>query len=354
MGNNTILIVDDMPDQIAYESAILKAEGYRVFAAVSGKTAFDFLSSKKPDLIVLDIKMSDMDGLEVCRRIKSNSETEDIPVIFVTANASPEIITEGFAVGCCDYVTKPFIKTEYLARIKTHLKMARQSQELLTAYNELNLFCSAVSHDLKAPLNVIRLLLSLLEKELGGKDGDSERIICEINRKSDQLILMIERLLEFSKMCNITPNIQSLNLESIINEICTEFKLLEPNRDIKIEISTLPDVFGDEVLVRTALKNVISNAFKFTRKRESAIIRISGEESGGFVRIIVEDNGAGFDMAYGKKLFTVFQRLHDYEDFEGAGVGLALVDKVMRRHGGRAEIYGEPEKGAAISLYFRK
>lgn len=201
-----ILIVDDIPDQIAFAGEILRREGYRVYAVTSGKAALDFLGKKRPDLIVLDIKMEGMNGLEVCRAVKSCSDTKDIPVIFLTAEGSAEIIRQGFEAGCCDYVVKPFIREEYLARVRTHLEISRKSLALAAANNELKLFASAVSHDLKSPLGVIKMLIETLDGELGdNKSEDADRIMEMLKAKSDQLTLMIERLLEFSRMCSITP-----------------------------------------------------------------------------------------------------------------------------------------------------
>ena len=355
MENAEILIVDDMPDHITFASSILRDEGYKVYAAVSGQLALKFLENQKPDLIVLDIKMSGMDGLEVCRIIKSDPVTRDIPVIFLTSEANADVISQGFEIGCCDYVVKPFVKKEYLARIKTHLQVSRQSRALTAAYNELNMFCSAVSHDLRSPLDVIRLLISNLEEELGGRmTGEVGTITEMIRNKSTQLTVMIERLLEFSHMCNIRPDIRRLDLNKMFADVFKELKSLEPDRGIEMIAGLLPPVEGDEILIKLAIKNIMTNAFKFTRRRENALITVNFWDKNGYTVVSVKDNGAGFDMEYAGKLFVVFQRLHDAEDFEGSGVGLALVDRVMRRHGGKVGIVGEIDNGAEIFLYFKK
>ena len=348
-----IIIVDDLPDHVTFAGTLLRGEGYRVSAATSGAEALRFLAGHRPDLIVLDIKMDDMDGLEVCRRIKSAPETREIPVIFVTAETDSAVITEGFAAGCCDYVSKPFVRAEYLARIAAHLSIARHAQELAAAYDELNLFCSAVSHDLKSPLSVIRLLLGTLESELDGKlSGEAEKIIEMLDDKAAHLTEMIGRLLEFSRMCNIRPAFEQLDLNAVFNEIFGELRLLEPERRITLLCGTLPAVWGDPVLVCMLLKNVLTNAFKFTRVRQNALITVGAFEENGYTVISVRDNGAGFDMQYADRLFGIFQRLHPTEAFEGTGVGLAMVDRIMKRHGGRVHMEGEVDRGAEIFLYF--
>lgn len=348
-----ILVVDDMPDHIAYSGTILRAEGYRVFAATSGKAALKFLEKRIPDLIMLDIQMDDIDGLTLCRMFKENSDTKDIPVIFLTAETSPEIIQQGFSLGCCDYVKKPFIKEEYLSRVKTHLQVFRQRKELADANNELNLFCSAVSHDLKAPFNIINMLIEMLANELGDNQSDDIKNIMEmIISKSTQTKTMIERLFDFSKMCNITPRMTMINIQEIIETTFKELHDLCPERNITLKCEKLPEIKGDPVLIQIIVKNLLQNAIKYTSKKKKAVIEVTGHVTQNNRIIKIKDNGDGFDMAYANKLFQVFQRLHSEEEFEGSGVGLALVCRIMKRHNGEVKAYGEVGKGAEFSLIF--
>lgn len=348
-----ILVVDDMPDQIAYSGTILRGEGYRVFAASSGKATLKFLERKIPDLIMLDIQMNDISGLDLCGMIKSDPKTKNIPVIFLTAEMSPEIIRQAFSLGGCDYVKKPFIKEEYLSRVKTHLKISSQRRELAEANNELNMFCSAVSHDLKAPFNIINMLINMLADELGDNCGeDISGIMNMITSKSTQTRIMIERLFEFSKMCNIKPKMTVVDIQKTATETFNELKKLEPQRDIEFICGELPKVKGDPVLIQVVIKNLLANAIKYTSKRDKAVISISGTSAPSRTVIKIKDNGSGFDMAYSDKLFQVFQRLHSEEEFEGSGVGLALVNRIMKRHNGGVSAFGEVDKGAEFSLYF--
>lgn len=348
-----ILVVDDMPDHIAYSGTVLRSQGYRVFAATSGKAAIKFLERKIPDLIMLDIQMNDISGLELCEMFKNNPRTKDIPIIFLTAEMSPEIIQKGFSLGGCDYVKKPFIKEEYLARVKTHLQISTQQKELANANNELNLFCSAVSHDLKAPFNIINMLIEMLRQELGDvQNEDVSNIMDMIVSKSTQTRIMIERLLDFSKMCNVRPKMTTVDIKKITEETFSELKKLEKDRNIQFHCGELPEVNGDPVLIQLVIKNLLANAIKYTSKKETAIIEVSGSETKTHKIIKIKDNGSGFDMAYANKLFQIFQRLHSEEEFEGSGVGLALVNRIMQRHNGRVEAYGQIGKGAEFSLFF--
>lgn len=349
-----ILVVDDMPDQIAYSVTLLRAEGYRIFAASSGKAAMYFLERHIPDLILLDIQMADINGLEVCRMIKASDRTRDIPIIFLTSETSPEMIAQGFELGGCDYVKKPFIKEEYLARIKTHLQVYNQQRQMTAMNNELTQFCSAVSHDLKAPFNIINMLIEMLRSELGEDADDSIKTIMDmIVSKATQTKTMVERLFEFSKMCNVTANVRHIDIAGMARSIFNDLYELEPEgRDIEFIVGELPLIDADEVLAGIMLKNLLSNAIKYTSKREKAVIELTGRREGSYNVIKIRDNGSGFDMTYSKKLFQVFQRLHSDEEFEGSGVGLALIKRIMDRHGGKVEAYGEVDKGAEFSLWF--
>lgn len=350
-----ILLVDDIPEQIVFAGSILKDEGYRVFVLTSGTAALKFLEDHRPDLIMLDIKMENIDGLEVCKRLKLNSLTKDIPIIFLTAQTSPEIIKRCFDLGAADYVVKPFIREEFLARVKAQLDNSKQRLELAAANSELRMFCSAVSHDLKSPLNVVKMLIKMLAQELDlPEDSSASEIMGMITEKTDKLTLMIERLLEFSKMCNVMLNMKPLDTESLIRECFDELKLLEPDRDIALTSETLPKICGDDTMIRMLVKNLMTNAFKFTRNEKNAAVSVKYKDENGYDIITVTDNGAGFDMAYADKLFNIFQRLHTDEEFDGTGVGLALCDRIMKRHGGYIRAHGEVGKGASFSLYFRK
>ena len=350
-----ILIIDDTPDHIAFAGNLLRNEGYRVYAVTNGRAALNFLEKHHPDLIMLDIKMEEMDGLEVCRIIKQDSKISDIPIIFLTAETKPEVIKQGFELGGCDYVVKPFIREEYLARVKTHLNISRQNQALVAANTELNLFCSAVSHDLKSPLIVIKMLIAELKNELGADESeDVYKIMNMISDKSEKLTVMIERLLEFSKLYNVEPKMENLDIGLMAKEIFNELKSLEPERNVILQCDDLPQIKGDSILISMLLKNILSNSMKFTRYRTKAVINIKNCSNSDYTVISISDNGAGFDMAYSDKLFKVFHRLHDEDEFEGTGVGLALVDRIMRNHGGKVEAYGKIGEGAEFRLFFLK
>lgn len=349
-----ILIVDDVPEQITFAGNILLEAGYKVHAVTSGKSALSFLEKHLPDLIILDIKMGDMNGFDLCRIIKSDEMTAKIPVIFFSSDSSSETIRRGFEAGCCDYVVEPFIKEEYLARVKTHIEIAKKAIELENANSELKMFTSAVSHDLRSPLSVMKMLIDTLDDELeNGSSDDVKKIMEMLKGKSVQTLKMTEHLLEFSRVCNTVPKIESVDLNLLVEDVCSELLTLEPKRKITLGISPLLTVTGDSVLIRLLFRNLLSNAFKFTRNCENAEITVSVSENQKYNIISVKDNGTGFDMKYYDRLFVVFRRLNS-DEFEGSGVGLALCERIIKRHGGKIEAVSAPDKGAEFKVYFKK
>lgn len=355
-NNINILIVDDSLEHIHIASSILKSLKYPIRVANNGMTALKLIKEQIPTLILLDIIMPKINGFEICNIIKSNPLYEDIAVIFMTADQDEESIQKGFSIGAQDYVVKPYKSSELIARVQTHIKLATQSNELKSAYKELDQFCHTVSHDLKSPLNVIKQLSTLLSLELGNTLTEDTREIMErISNKSNEVILMIERLLEFSKIRQVECNFTNVDLNEIFNETINELTSLEnPSRKIKFNIDKLPAINGDKTLLKFLIQNILSNALKFSSKNHITIINVFLEDLKDTYEISIQDNGVGFNMKYSNKLFHIFERLHSKEEFEGSGVGLAIVKQIIERHNGTVSIYGELNKGTTVTLFFPK
>lgn len=354
-NNINILIVDDSPEHIRIASFILKDLGYPIRVSNNGKTALKLIEQQIPTLVLLDVRMPQFDGFEVCNIIKSNPLYQDIAIIFMTADQDEDSIQKGFLIGAQDYVVKPYKASELIARVKTHIKLASQASALKYAYKELDQFCHTVSHDLKSPLHVIKQLSSLLGLELEGTlSEDAKEIMQRIDNKSNEIILMIDRLLEFSKMGQLECHFVNIDLTSIFKETMNELTSLEPSRKVKFTSNHLPIIYGDKTLLRFLAQNILNNALKFSSRNCITIIDISFKEHKDTYEILIKDNGVGFDMKYSNKLFHVFERLHSKEEFDGSGVGLAIVQKITQRHYGSVSIYGELNKGTTVTLTFPK
>lgn len=342
-----ILLVDDSPEHIEASAGILGDNNFRIRVATNGTTALKLIKQHQPDLILLDIYMPKMDGFEICRIIKSNPDYSDIPIIFLTASNDEESIKKGFELGAQDYVIKPFNPSELLARVNTHIALKQHTEYLVEANKELGSFCYSVSHDLKAPLLSICKLSEFLSADYSKVlDGEGQNLLSIIQKKSNEMVSIVDKLLDFSKMCEKQIENQTIDLNSVFSEVYNELVEIEPKRQINFKLHTLPQIVGDPVMIRLLIRNILSNALKYTRNREVALIEAVSVENELENIIYVKDNGAGFNMKYSSRLFNVFQRLHSDKEFEGSGVGLAICQKIIKRHNGRVWITGEVDRGA--------
>lgn len=352
-----ILIVDDTPDHIRIAGSILKNEGYQIRVATSGSLALSLMNQQLPALVLLDIQMEDMDGFAVLNAMKTHENLRDIPVIFLTADTDRGTLQRCFACGGADYIQKPYEPFELIARVASQIKIASQAASLKESYNELNQFCHSVSHDLKSPLQVITQLTLALKEDMSETpqllNRDMEELMNRITAKCASTIVMIERLLDFSKMAELSCHFESIQLTPFITAIYQELKSLEPaNRQINFHIEALPAIRGDRALCTQLFQNILSNAIKFTRHKTEAEITVASQQIPEGLQITITDNGAGFDMEYSSKLFHVFERLHSADEFEGSGVGLAMVRRIMEKTGGQVSIFGEPGTGTCVTLLF--
>ena len=226
---------------------------------------------------------------------------------------------------------------------------AQLSAELERSNKELEAFSYSVSHDLRAPFRHIVGYSEMLREEEDGRLGDeSRRYIDTIIESAQYAGSLVDNLLAFSRMGRTTIHPVPIDMNSLTREVVRDVMSDANGRSISWKIGDLPKVEGDLMMIRLAMSNLASNAVKYTRPRAEAVVEIDAEAKGGEVIFSVRDNGIGFDMRYADKLFGVFQRLHRMEDFEGTGIGLANVRRIMSRHGGRTWGEGEVDRGATF------
>jgi light-regulated signal transduction histidine kinase (bacteriophytochrome)/CheY-like chemotaxis protein len=402
-----IVVVDDSLESLQLLTNILQKHGYNVRPASSALLGLETMAARLPDLILLDVKMQDMDGYEVCRRLKSEEQSRKIPVIFISGLGETADKLEGFRAGGVDYITKPVEPEELLARVRTHLllqelserleqKIRERTDELMAANRqllmeiterkqaekdlkareeeirklnqeleqrvrdrtaqleaankELDAFAYSVSHDLRAPLRHIDGFMEMLKKKAGTVlDEQNRHYMDTISEAANKMGLLIDDLLSFSRMGRHAMSFQQVDLGTMVRDVIRELEPDAAGRNIEWGIGDLPAVGGDAAMLRIVLDNLIANALKFTRPRQQARIEVGslpGQASEAV--LFVRDNGVGFDMTYVDKLFGVFQRLHRAEEFEGTGIGLANVRRIIDRHGGRTWAEGQVNQGAVF------
>jgi len=234
---------------------------------------------------------------------------------------------------------------------KTEVVLEERTKQLLEANKELESFTYSVSHDLRAPLRAIEGYSRMLVKKYGDNlNEDAARMMSVIRSSTEKMGILIDDLLSFSRVLGNSINVSEIDMEMLAREVWEDMRAANPERELEVMITNILPGLGDRSLIRQVIFNLFSNAVKFTRGREPGIIEMSCYAENGKVVYCLKDNGAGFNMAFADKLFGVFQRLHSDEEYEGTGVGLAIVQRIVQRHGGCVWALGEIDKGA--SFYF--
>jgi two-component system sensor histidine kinase/response regulator len=375
--NYKVLIVDDVARNIQILGNILSTHGFQIAYAQSGEQALNITNNQDFDLILLDIMMPEMDGYEVCESLKSNEKTAGIPIIFLTAKADMESVVKGFETGGQDYITKPFNSAELLARVKTHILLKEQKNQLHELNTDLeqkvkdrtsqlqranNLlekldrtksdFLSIISHELRTPLNGVIGLTNLLDDT--PMDESQQEYI-------NHLKLVSERLVRFSDMALLItslridkyqPDFLPVSVNHLVDSAIEKFKLRNDVGDITInfqENEDKPLVFADSELIRQCCILIIENAIKFAGNEKPLDIGVFNSEQR--VTIEFKDNGSGFTQEAVDHLFELFGA-GDILHIEGSGLSLAAVNLIMNIHNGSVEAVNASDSGAIVRLHF--
>ncbi|MCB0760986.1 MAG: response regulator [Flavobacteriales bacterium] len=230
-------------------------------------------------------------------------------------------------------------------------RVVQRTEKMQSAIQELESFSYSISHDLRAPLRAINSFSQVLKEESENVlDEESKMYLTHIIKGAKEMSALIDDLLHFSRTSRLPMNFSVLDMETITREIIGELMVGVEDRDIHFMVHNLQPCQGDKSLVRQVMSNLIWNAIKYSRTKEQTRIEIGCSTDNDLVTYYVKDNGVGFDMAYSDKLFGVFQRLHTDADFEGTGVGLAIVKRIVNRHGGQVTAHGVPDEGATFTF----
>ncbi|MBE9229156.1 response regulator [Phormidium sp. LEGE 05292] len=356
--NEDILIVDDTPDNLRLLSAMLTKKGFEVRKALNGRSAIASAQADTPDLILLDIKMPEMEGYEVCQHLKADPKTRDIPVIFISALDDVMDKVRAFASGGIDYVTKPFQEAEVLARIENQLKIQRlqkkllqQNEELARSNRELEQFAYVVSHDLQQPLQVITGFAKIMMLQY--QNSLNETALDYLNRIFDsggRMQRLIQDLLAYAQVGTPNQTFELIDCNLILEQVRENLQTAIAEKNVNLDYHFLPKVIGNEIQLIQLFQNLISNAIKFTNSEVSPKIKISATKLDCKWCFEIHDNGIGIDSQNFEQIFEAFHRTPSAKEFPGTGIGLATCKKIVENHQG--EIWVESELNVGTTFYF--
>jgi light-regulated signal transduction histidine kinase (bacteriophytochrome) len=401
-----ILLVDDREDNLLSIETILEPDGYKLVKANSGRQALKILLNEYDfAMIMMDVKMPNLNGFETASLIYAREKLKSIPIIFITANNyGDDNMYKGYQAGAVDYIYKPINPDVLRAKVavlidlyKKNLQLVSQekkltminrnleleiqerkaseekvkllNQQLLeniasleSANRDLDRFAFMASHDLQEPLRKIRTFsdrLFVKYKEVLDEDGITN--ISRIQKAAERMQALITDILTFSKISSEKIDFVLTDMNGLVKEVLSEIEEEVRAKKADIELSELPSLQVNPGLMKPLFQNLFSNALKYCKKEIPPRIKISSEVSvnsdhkpngknGGrrYCRIIIEDNGIGFDQRYAEEIFGMFKRLHRNTEFEGTGIGLALCKKIVEQHNGYISARSKINEGSTF------
>ncbi len=362
--NELILIVDDQVENLKILGNILGERNYRIALATNGTEALNFVERKLPNLILLDVMMPDIDGFEVCSRLKAYEKTKDIPIIFLTAKSQMEDMLYGFKIGGVDYITKPFKQEELMARVETHLQLKhsrdiilKQNENLLKLNNEKGMFLSLAAHDLKNPALVITGFAGIMEKSAEElTPEDTREFAVDIRESGNTMLGILSDLVEINQFeqGKVQFMFENVHISNLLERIVDDMKSYANKKSIEINYESQINsdtIDSDMEKVEKIFSNLISNAIKFSPFGKKVMVKASDFidkfDDQKFVRIEVQDEGPGLNEDDKKKLFQKFAKLSakPTNNESSTRLGLSIVKNIVDNLKGRIRCDSEPGKG---------
>jgi len=359
-----ILVVDDTPENLQLLNSMLKGCGYKSRPVPSGELALQAAKSDPPDLVLLDINMPEMNGYEVCCRLKSDPLLAAVPVIFISALNETMDKVKAFGLGGVDYITKPFHFEEVHARVETHLKLRqlqkeleRQNRQLKENYDRLreletlrDNLVHLVVHDLRSPLAMMAGYVDLIKAKLGAKLNAQETGYIDIvGKHTAKLLDMVTTLLDVSRMeaGEMPLNRQACDVAVVAKDVADTFNVLKGQRRLDVETSSAPvSVHADKDVLQRIVANLIGNAVKFTP--DGGRITVTVTRKDGMARVAVTDTGPGIPAEFHKIVFEKFGQVDKQARRHSTGLGLTFCKLAVEAHGGRIGIESQVGKGSTF------
>jgi signal transduction histidine kinase len=359
LKKSSILIVDDVPDNLHLLMQMLPADHYSVRPVTNGRRALEAAFHAPPDLILLDIKMPEMDGFMVCGQLKAEPKLKEIPVIFISALNETEDKLKAFDAGGVDYITKPFQQREVLARVKTHLEIRAQKSALehslqqQKSLEELrDSLTQMIVHDMKSPLMAIDGQLKMLQVfEAESLSPDALRYIADARTGSGRLVKMMEDMLAISKMevGKLTLNLVPVDLRGLAQQVVAGLTPMLGSKSIVINAEDpIATMMLDQELISRVFQNLLINSLKFSP--EDGLIQVNFSPLAQGVLVEVQDSGPGIAQEYQKRIFEKFGQVESALKRRGTGLGLTFCKLAIEAHGGEIGLTSAP--GAGSTFWF--
>lgn len=358
-----ILIVDDVMSNVLLLKVLLTNEKFAIATASNGRQALEQVEKENPDLVLLDVMMPDMSGFEVAQHLKSNPNTADIPIIFLTALNSTADIVKGFQVGADDFISKPFNKEELIIRVTHQISLVAAKRLILSKTEELqrtiagrDKLYSVIAHDLRSPMGSIKMVLNMLILNLPSEKIGAEmyELLTMANQTTEDVFSLLDNLLKWTKSQIGKLNVvyQDVDLVEVTDGVIEIFSMVASLKKIRIH-EMKPEkmmVNADIDMLKTVVRNLLSNAIKFSKENSEVLVKM--EEVDGMAVVSVQDYGCGISEEGQKKLLHTDTHFSTFgtNNEEGSGLGLLLCKDFVVKNGGKLWFTSKEGEGSIFSF----
>ena len=358
-----ILIVDDVMSNVLLLKVLLTNEKFAIATASNGRQALEQVEKENPDLVLLDVMMPDMSGFEVAQHLKSNPNTADIPIIFLTALNSTADIVKGFQVGANDFISKPFNKEELIIRVTHQISLVAAKRLILSKTEELqrtiagrDKLYSVIAHDLRSPMGSIKMVLNMLILNLRSEKIGAEmyELLTMANQTTEDVFSLLDNLLKWTKSQIGKLNVvyQDVDLVEVTDGVIEIFSMVASLKKIRIR-EMKPEkmmVNADIDMLKTVVRNLLSNAIKFSKENSEVLVKM--EEVDGMAVVSVQDYGCGISEEGQKKLLHTDTHFSTFgtNNEEGSGLGLLLCKDFVVKNGGKLWFTSKEGEGSIFSF----
>lgn len=358
-----ILIVDDVMSNVLLLKVLLTNEKFAIATASNGRQALEQVEKENPDLVLLDVMMPDMSGFEVAQHLKSNPNTADIPIIFLTALNSTADIVKGFQVGANDFISKPFNKEELIIRVTHQISLVAAKRLILSKTEELqrtiagrDKLYSVIAHDLRSPMGSIKMVLNMLILNLPSEKIGAEmyELLTMANQTTEDVFSLLDNLLKWTKSQIGKLNVvyQDVDLVEVTDGVIEIFSMVASLKKIRIH-EMKPEkmmVNADIDMLKTVVRNLLGNAIKFSKENSEVLVKM--EEVDGMAVVSVQDYGCGISEEGQKKLLHTDTHFSTFgtNNEEGSGLGLLLCKDFVVKNGGKLWFTSKEGEGSIFSF----